>query len=98
MSTTMYFHPYFARCAAIQSALAFTFSSRTVVPYESQLFHPMGGADEDCARAKTVTRMSERKRRALIMLRIVSCRCQSAQCTKEERWPGRPAGLHRGQQ
>src|SRR3954452_318803 len=39
----MYCHPYFAKCSAIQSALALTCCSRTAVPYESQLFQPIGG-------------------------------------------------------
>src|ERR1700722_14204005 len=43
MSTTMYCQPCCFKCAAIQSALAFTGASPTVVPYESQLFQPIGG-------------------------------------------------------
>src|SRR3954447_14084650 len=43
MSTTMYCQPCCFRCAAIQAAFAFTWTSFTVVPYESQLFHPIGG-------------------------------------------------------
>src|SRR5258708_34676954 len=51
MSTTMYCHQWLARSRTIASALAFTCSSRTVVPYESQLFQPIGGAAAGVLRA-----------------------------------------------
>src|ERR1035437_2522118 len=55
MSTTTYCQPKAFRFFAIQSALAFTCASFTVVPYESQLFQPIGGVAEgtpvDCAPA-----------------------------------------------
>src|ERR1700761_694293 len=43
MSTTMYCQPSFLRTEAMASAFAFTSLSLIVVPYASQLFHPMGG-------------------------------------------------------
>src|SRR5215472_6870217 len=74
ISTTTYCHPCCFNLAAMYAALALTSASVTLVPYESQLFQPMGGVGAIGSAAEPAS-APHRKRMPDLMMSTLPARC-----------------------